>query len=114
LLLSPAARRPFDFESVALDIRHVDVGFRSKGRHHLAAALTDVAERKSGLREVDAELLAEFPARHLFGIFVSAVFALWNRPRGQILVAPERPAGMDQQHLDHSVAFAERKDAGAS
>ena len=79
----------------------------------LPPRLTNASERDQRTCRHDAELLDEFPARRRLRILAGAAFALGNRPGAIVLVAPERAAGMDQQHQQSTAFSLVQEDAGA-
>ena len=113
---SPAtstARGPFDLERIALDVLCVQVGFNGKRRDDLAAALSNLSQRKQVTGQLDPEFFAKFLASNLFGIFAGNIFALWDGPGASVLVAPERPAGVNEKHFHRSLPSAKCDDTGA-
>src|SRR4029453_2400190 len=94
------ARRPFHLERVALHGCDVDVTFDGPGLHHLAAALLDRSQRNEGAVDRLAHLFEEFALGGGEAVFIVTELALGNRPGAEILLRPERPAGMDQEHFD--------------
>ena len=71
---------------------------RAKPSTCLPPRLTNASERDQCAGRHGAELLDEFAARGGLGILTGPALALGNRPGAIVLVAPERAAGMDQQH----------------
>src|SRR4029453_5722163 len=59
------------------------------------------------------EFPAQFPPPRRPGILDDATLTLGDRPSAIVLVAPERPAGMDQQHQQPAAFTFVEKDAGA-
>jgi hypothetical protein len=109
-----ATRRPFDLERIAPDSLDIDIDFGRKCRDRLSTALPDFAERNQVVGHLNAEFFQKFPAGDLLRIFAGAIFALWNRPGTDILVAPEGTARVNEQNLGHSLRPSERDNAGAS
>src|SRR6185437_7303885 len=103
-----------DLKRIALNVSCVQIGFHGKSPDDLAAALAHVAQREQVfLSQLDPELLAEFLAGNLFGIFTGNIFAFWNRPGSLVLVAPQRAAGMNEKHFNRSLPSSERNNSSA-
>src|SRR5207253_4968383 len=112
-LPSSASRRPLHFERVAFDARNIEIAFYCESVHQLSTALTYLAQWLQRTGEAAAQLLQKFPARDIFRVFAGLDLALRDRPRTVILVAPERAAGVHQQHLQRQTRAAVHQDAGA-
>jgi hypothetical protein len=108
-----ASRRPFELERIASDIFDIEIGFDGKRGDGLAAALSNLAESKQISGHFDPKLFPELPPSHVFRSFTGAIFAFRDRPRAEILVAPEGSARVNQEDLDLPMLPAEGKDASA-
>src|SRR3954471_4891326 len=95
-----AARRPFHLESVAANAAHVEVELGRERGDDLSAALLDLAKRSQRHGQLKSKLLGKLPSRGGFCVFFVGILALRDRPGAEVLVAPERPAGMNEQDLD--------------
>src|ERR687896_1346764 len=108
-------RRPFERERVAAGGVGVDVALDREGRDLLAALELDGPELgQLALGQRRAELLLELARGARARVLVVAVLALRERPRARVLVRPERPAGVHEQHLADPVAPPVQHDAGAA
>src|SRR5947209_2791639 len=109
--LQPSAvRRPLHFERVAPDGADIQVALGRESVNPLAAALAYLAQRPQRSGRRNAELLCKFPLRDGKRIFTGIDFALRYRPCAVVLVAPERSAGMDKQHLQGLPATSVHQD----
>jgi hypothetical protein len=66
----------------------------------LASQLSRFAKRQRLGAWPVTRLFREFALCSGQGCFAFCDQAFWNRPRSQVLVPPERPAGMTQQDFD--------------
>jgi hypothetical protein len=71
-------RRPFDFESVALEGINVEIALDGECGHALAPALTDVAKRFKRSRDSDTRLFQKFAAGSDLSILALNDLALRN------------------------------------
>ena len=69
----------------------------------LAAALANAPERDQSAGRHDAELLGELASRRRLRILAGVAFTFGYCPGAIVLVAPERAAGMDQQHQQFAI-----------
>src|SRR5260370_5542637 len=93
-----ALRRPFDHGGIGLDFGRVEIALDRPGEHALAAGLAHLAQRAELALGPDPGLLLELAHGDRERILAGRIFALGDRPGARILLGPERPAGMDQQH----------------
>ena len=104
-------------ENVLLASRgRVEVALPAPGRDDLAGLLPDRAEldeRVTHDRRRRAQLLLELAQRNLERLLAGLDLALGDRPGAIVLPRPERPARMDEQHLDPVAAAAVEEEARA-
>src|SRR3954471_12664323 len=98
LLAAPRARRPLHLEAVAAHRAGVEVAPRGPRRHLLAALLHDGPELDELVGgQPRAGLLLELAQGRHPRVFVGLVLALGDRPRTEVLLGPERAAGVHEQ-----------------
>src|SRR4051812_9902316 len=99
-MLHPAtARWPFHLELVRHDALRIEVTLDRESFDDLAAGLTDHRKREWNRRQACAGLFGKFTQGGFGGGLVSLDLALGNHPRPGVLVAPEWPAGFDEQNF---------------
>ena len=113
-LLASAFRRPFQLECVGLERFDVEVAFHRPRRHDLAARLHELAERAKLAVRARAGFLLELAHRDGERLLALGIFAFRDRPGAQVLLGPERPARMHQQHFDAAAVTPIHQDAGAA
>src|SRR4029079_6168776 len=79
----------------------------------LAALLLDVAERMEGTGRRHSVLLLELTLRRGERVFAFFRLPLGDGPGAQVLLRPERAAGMDEEHLERAVLPPVHQEAGA-
>ena len=116
LALAAGAARPLHRERVRLDLERIAVAAERPRHHRLAAALLHRRQLDVGAGRREAGLFTELALgrgeRRLAGFDA----ALRNRPGALVAVAEERPAGVDQEHLDRvggRAAFAVHQEPRA-
>src|SRR5438132_2490007 len=112
-LLLSRARRPFHGEGVAADRRRVAIALGGPREDRLPAGLAARRERDERSRGLDAGFLEEFAPASGEGILAVVELSLGNGPRAGVLLRPEGPARMRQQHLEAAVAPAVEQDPRA-
>ena len=105
----PDRRRPLDREGVAGDRRRVAVPLEGPGVDDLAPLLLHRAQGEEGAGRGGADLLLELPDGGVEGLLARPDLALGDRPGPLVLVAEERPAGVDEEDLQ-----AVRRPGGTS
>src|SRR4029077_808228 len=81
---------------------------------NLASRLLDGAEgRALSSGRGRPEFLLEFAPRHVDGYFCLGELTLRDRPHTLVTFLPERPARMDEEHLDPAVVLPIENQAGA-
>jgi DNA-3-methyladenine glycosylase II len=114
---APLARagRPLHLEVVALDGGYVEISGHRPGRHPLAPSLDNLAELHplAGRRWL-AQLFGELAGGHRPGILPLFDLALGNRPGPVVAPSPQRPPGVDQEHLGSAGSGPDAEEAGTS
>jgi hypothetical protein len=99
-LTPPGSRRPFYLEHIALEIGGVPVLFDSPYVNDLSSWLLRLAQR----HRLTARTVTSFFRKLAFccgeGSFTRRDQSLWNRPRSQVLLAPEGSTRMTEQDFD--------------
>src|SRR5205823_3519567 len=113
-LSSTASGRPFDVEGIAGQRRRVKMALAGECDDTLAPSLSDLSERLQRTnRGAEAEFLLKLASGSLLWIIRGIDFALRNGPCATVLLAPERTAGVDEQHLEPAGTFAVGQNARA-
>src|SRR5690606_7225305 len=100
------AWRPFHGEAVADQPCRVEIALQRERAHPLAAGLAYLAEIDRLARRRMPGFFGELAAGGGQRVFAGRIFALGDRPRAVIAIAPPWPAGVYQQHLDVVAAAA--------
>ena len=95
-----AAWRPFDLEIVAANVAHVEVELGCERGDELAPALLDLTKRGQRYGQLEPKLFGKLPPCGDFRIFLVRILPLRDRPCAEILVAPERASGMNEENLE--------------
>src|SRR5262249_4993191 len=103
-----------DHERVAAARGRVAVALGPPRVHDLAALLAHRSERIEPIdAQIEAGLLAELALRRRERIGAGLDLAFRNRPRAVVAPRPERPTGVDEEHLDHPGAAAKLENPSA-
>src|SRR3954451_5066306 len=95
-----AARRPFHLETVAANAAHIDVELGCERGDDLAAALLDLTKRQQRHGQLKSKLLGKLTSRGGFCVLFVRILALRDRPCTEVLVAPERSSGVNEENFD--------------
>ena len=99
--LASGPRRPLHFEAVGAQRGRIEVALEREGNDCLAAWLANVTQfdQRTGAK-IGAGFLGKLASCRRGGILARLDEALGNRPGRIILLRPERPARMDEQHFE--------------
>src|SRR5207247_6732293 len=110
----PRARRPLHLVRVADGGRGIEVALRRPPQDELPRLLLDLAElQERDVGHLVAGLLRELAQRDRRDLLALLDLALGDGPVAQVLLDPERPAHVREEHLHRATASAPQQDAGA-
>src|SRR5262249_7909222 len=101
--------RPFDLESVAGELRKIEVRLEREGMYDFAALLAHRRERDERSVGDEAGFLGELASRRRGKIPVGSDEALGDRPGALVLARPKGAARMSEQYFKVELAAKDQK-----